>query len=322
MRTWTRWLLAAVVLGLVMGLTFYLQPLWVLQQSTHFGLFLDRVQSNYVMTPEGRVHYYEAESDVPGGGVPLVLVHGLGDRAEAWAPMIKRFKAEGFHVYALDLLGYGRSPKPADSDYSIATQEQFVVDFLHALGLQKTDIGGWSMGGWITLKLALDHPEMVDRVVVYDAAGLRYDTRFPQTVFHPTDAAGLRQLQLLLEPGSKPLPGFIARGALRKFAGQQWVIDRSMDSMLTGRDLVGDRLSGFTAPLLIVWGSEDRLIPLSVAEQMHSLDPRSELDVVEGCGHLAPGLCSSGVAAATDAFLKANPAPSGGMKTLSEATVQ
>ncbi len=319
MRTWTRWLLAAVVLGLVMGLTFYLQPLWVLQQSTHFGLFLDRVQSNYVMTPEGRVHYYEAESDVPGGGVPLVLVHGLGDRAEAWAPMIKRFKAEGFHVYALDLLGYGRSPKPADSDYSIATQEQFVVDFLQALGLQRTDIGGWSMGGWITLKLALDHPERIDRVVIYDAAGLKFETGFPPTIFHPTDAVGLRQLQLLLEPSSRPLPGFIARSALRKFAAQQWVIDRGMTSMYTGRDLVDERMSGFTEPLLIVWGSEDRLIPLSVAEQMHSLDPRSELDVVEGCGHLAPGLCTTRVAAATVAFLKANPVPSSGIRKLSQA---
>jgi pimeloyl-ACP methyl ester carboxylesterase len=172
------------------------------------------------------------------------------------------------------------------------------------------------MGGWVVLKLALDHPEMVDRVVVYDAAGLRYDTSFAQSIFHPTDAAGLRQLQLLLEPASRPLPDFIARSALRKFAGQQWVIDRSMASMFTGRDLVGDRLSSFTPPLLIVWGSEDHLIPLSVADQMHALDPRSELDVVEGCGHLAPGLCSARVAAATVAFLQANRAPSGGTRTL------
>jgi pimeloyl-ACP methyl ester carboxylesterase len=316
MRRWTRWLAAVLLLGLAGALTVYLQPIWVQLQVTHLGLFLDRVQSDYVMTPEGRIHYYDAEANVPGGGVPLVLVHGLGDRSEAWAPMIKRLKAAGFHVYAPDLLGYGRSPKPADSDYSIATQEQVVADFIRALGLQKTDIGGWSMGGWVTLKLALDHPEMIDRVVVYDAAGLRYETPFPQTIFHPTDAAGLRRLQLLLEPGSKPLPEFISRSALQKFAGEQWVIDRGMDSMFTGRDLVDGRMSGFTEPLLIVWGAEDQLIPLSVAQQMHTLDPRSELDVVPGCGHLAPGICSARVAAATVAFLQANPAPSGGVRTL------
>ena len=114
---------------------------------THFGLFLHRVQSNYVLTPEGRVHYYEAEARIPGGGVPLVLVHGLGDRAESWAPLMERLKKAGFHVYAPDLLGYGRSPKPTSSDYSISTQEQFVADFIQSLGLQKTDVGGWSMGG-------------------------------------------------------------------------------------------------------------------------------------------------------------------------------
>lgn len=316
MRKLIRFLLLLIVLGFVGAVTVYMRPLWVREQATHVGLFLGHVHSNYVLTPEGRVHYYEAEPDVPGGGIPLVLVHGLGDRSEAWAPMIKQLKKDGFHVYALDLLGYGRSPKPADSDYSIATQEQLVADFIRALGMQKTDIGGWSMGGWIALKLALDHPEMVDRVVVYDAAGLRYDTGFSQSIFHPTNAAELRRLQILLEPNSRPLPGFIARDALRKFAGQQWVIDRGMDSMFTGRDLVDSRLSDFTEPLLLVWGADDRLIPVALAEKMHALDPRSELDVVEGCGHLAPALCTTRVAAVTAEFLAANPAVSGGMRSI------
>jgi pimeloyl-ACP methyl ester carboxylesterase len=316
MRKLIRFLLLLIVLGFVGAVTVYMRPLWVREQATHLGLFLGHVHSNYVLTPEGRVHYYEAEPDVPGGGIPLVLVHGLGDRSEAWAPMIKQLKKDGFHVYALDLLGYGRSPKPADSDYSIATQEQLVADFIRALGMQKTDIGGWSMGGWIALKLALDHPEMVDRVVVYDAAGLRYDTGFSQSIFHPTNAAELRRLQILLEPNSRPLPGFIARDALRKFAGQQWVIDRGMDSMFTGRDLVDSRLSDFTEPLLLVWGADDRLIPVALAEKMHALDPRSELDVVEGCGHLAPALCTTRVAAVTAEFLAANPAVSGGMRSI------
>lgn len=316
MRTLILWLLGFVALGIVCVALVLLRPLEVQQQTTHLGLFLAHVQSNYVMTAEGRVHYYEAEPDVPGLGIPLVLVHGLGDRSEAWAPMIKQLRRDGFHVYAPDLLGYGRSPKPSGSDYSIATQEQFVADFIRALGLQKTDIGGWSMGGWVTLRLALDHPELIDRVVVYDAAGLKYDLSFPATVFHPTDAAEVRRLQLLLEPRSGPLPGFIARDALHKFAGEQWVIDRGMDSMLTGHDIVDDRMSSFPEPLLIVWGADDHLIPLSVAERMHSLDPRSELDIVEGCGHLAPALCTTRVAAATSAFLKAIPAPNGGEHTL------
>jgi pimeloyl-ACP methyl ester carboxylesterase len=316
MKTLGRLLLAVVVLVAVCGVVFYERPVWVGLQQTHLQLLLARVQSNYVMTPEGRVHYYEAEPRVSGGGIPLVLVHGLADRDESWAPMLIRLKRAGFHVYAPDLLGNGRSPHPADSDYSIATQEKFVADFIQSLGLQKTDIGGWSMGGWIVLKLALDHPEMLDRVVVYDNAGLRFQVGGGPGVFHPKTEADVQVLAHLMEPEGKPLPHFILKDALRNLQDKQSVTDRAMDSMESGKDLVDDRLSGMTEPLLIVWGGTDQLIPLEVAQKMHTLDPRSELDVVEGCGHLAPKFCTSRVAAATADFLKAQPAPEGLTRTL------
>jgi len=290
---------------------------WVATQGTHAGLLLARVQSNYVLTPEGRVHYYEAEASVPGGGIPLVLVHGLADRDESWAPMLKRLKRAGFHVYAPDLLGYGRSPKPDGSDYSIVTQEAFVMDFIQALGLQKPDVGGWSMGGWITLKLALDHPEMLNRVVVYDSAGIRFEGAAENAnVFHPQTVAELNALAAMLEPEAKPLPPFVARDALRTLQEMQPVVDKGMASMQTGRDLLDGRLQGLTVPLLIVWGNLDRLIPVSAGYAIHGMVPSSELDVVQGCGHLAPKTCSGRVAAATADFLKANPVPAGGVRVL------
>jgi pimeloyl-ACP methyl ester carboxylesterase len=316
MKTLGRLLLLIVVLGLALGLVFYERPIWVEQQGIHLSLLIHHVQSNYVMTPEGRVHYYEAEARIPGGGVPLVLIHGLADRDESWAPMLERMKKAGFHVYAPDLLGYGRSPKPADSDYSISTQERFVADFIQSLGLQKADIGGWSMGGWIVLKLALDHPEMVDRIVVYDSAGIRHQVVGGDHIFHPTDGPSLQRLFSLLEPNAKPLPRFVRRDLLRKLSQGQWVVDRSMASMETGTDLLDGRLSGLTQPLLIVWGSDDELLPLSIGQEMHAIDPKSELDILEGCGHLAAKICSGRAATATADFLKASPAPAGGVRTL------
>ena len=317
MKTVKRLLVILVVVGLVGGITFYERPLWVELQRTHLGLLFAHVQSNYVMTPEGRIHYYDAEPRfAPGHGVPLVLVHGLADRSESWAPMLERMKRAGFHVYALDLLGAGRSPHPSDSDYSISTQEQLVADFILALGLQKPDVGGWSMGGWITLKLALDHPEMVDRVVVYDSAGLHEQIAGGADVFHPIDEASLQHLADLLEPHGRKLPAFALRDGLRKFQSIQAVTDKSMSSMQSGVDLLDDRLSGFTQPVLIVWGNDDQLTPVRIGEKMHTLLPKSELDILEGCGHLAPKTCPSRVAAATADFLKANPAPSGGVRTL------
>lgn len=319
MKTLGRLFLLTVGLGLVYSLAVYKQPLWVQRQQIHLGLFLHRVQSNYVMTPEGRVHYYEAEARVPGGGVPLVLIHGLGDRAESWTPMLERLKKAGFHVYAPDLLGYGRSPKPTGSDYSISAQEQFVADFIQSLGLQKTDIGGWSMGGGIALRLALDHPEIVDRVVVYDNVGIVFKPSYsPLELFHPTDGPEVQKLFSLMEPSAKPLPKFVRQDILRHMQDNQWVVDRSVQSMLTYKDAIDDRLPAIKEPLLIVWGSNDGLIPLEVGQKMHAMVPASELDIVEGCGHLAPATCPARVAEATAQFLKADVAPEGGERTLAK----
>ncbi|WP_263379929.1 alpha/beta fold hydrolase [Granulicella paludicola] len=313
MRRLLFWLMVLVVVG---GTAMYLRPVWVSLQLTHLTFALKGVQSDYVETPEGRIHYYDAEARISGGGTPIVLVHGLGDRSEAWAPMIYKLRSQGFHVYALDLLGYGRSPKPADADYSMALQAKVVADFIHGLGLERTDVAGWSMGGWASILLALDHPEMVDRLVVFDSAGVDYPRTYPDTVFHPTNEAELDRLVHLLEPSAKPLSHFIAKDALRKFAGQQWVIDRGIAAMLTKKDALETRLPTLQAPLLIVWGEDDRLLPLAtVGEKMHELDPKSELDVMQGCGHLVPAVCTTQAASATVDFLKAMPAKQGGMRT-------
>ena len=318
MRALGRLLLLVVLLVVVGGLLIWRRPLWVDMQLTHFGLFTAGVRSEYVLLPEGRVHYYDAEPRfAPEHGVPLVLVHGLGDRGEAWAPMLKRLKKAGFHVYVPDLLGYGRSPKPGDSDYSIETEEKFVADFIQAIGLQKPDVAGWSMGGWITLKLALDHPDMVDRVVIYNAAGLRQgQPDLPQNIFHPQTPDDVQQLNHMLEPHAKALPNYVAVDAMRRLQNEQNVIDKNMESMRSGKDGLDDQIGKLTEPLLIVWGADDRLVPLAVGQRFHQLVPTSELDIAEGCAHLAPRFCSQRLAAATADFLKANPVPQGQVRTL------
>ena len=103
--------------------------------------------------------------------------------------MIPALAAKGFHVYVPDLLGYGRSPKP-DVDYSISLEEQTVAQFMQAVHVARADVGGWSMGGWVAMKLALDHPEMVDRLVVYDSAGVYFPATFEPELFTPDGCCG------------------------------------------------------------------------------------------------------------------------------------
>jgi pimeloyl-ACP methyl ester carboxylesterase len=303
-----------VLVVVAAGLIFYRYPLWVADQQIRFHLWRAGVKSEYVEAGGYRLHYFEAAPGNGGGGTPLVLVHGLGARGEDWAAMIPALAAQGFHVYVPDLLGYGRSPKP-DVDYSISLEEQTVVQFMRAMHVPRADIGGWSMGGWIVMKLALDHPEMVDRLVIYDSAGVYFPATWGPELFTPADVLGVEKLMGILTPKPRPLPGFAVEAALRKLERNAWVIRRSMTAMTNGRDLLDFRLQGITQPMLIVWGSQDELIPLSAGEAIHKRVPQSVLNIVEGCGHLAPAECPRPVTEGTVEFLKAEPPMRGGEKT-------
>ena len=313
-----RWLLivggSLVLIFLICVVTIYRAPLAVTDALIRMHLRQENVMSEFVDVDGYKVHYFEAlpakVADNAEFGTPVVLVHGLGARGEDWAGMIPLLAASGFHVYALDLLGYGRSPQP-DVDYSIRLEEKTVVDFMKAMKLESADIGGWSMGGWIVLKLAVDHPEMVRRLMVYDAAGVYFKPTFEGSLFTPTDRNGLFELQKMLSPHPQPLPGFLADAALDKLRGNAWVLNRSLASMSGGKNLMDFQLDKIEKPTLIVWGKEDVLIPLAAGETMHRKIAGSNLLVVEGCGHLAPSECVQPVTKGTVDFLKSVPAETG-----------
>ena len=113
----------------------------------------------------------------------------------------------------------------------------------------------------------------------------------------------------MLTPVPQPIPAFVQRAAIRKLNRNGWVIDRSVDQMLSGKDLMDFSLYRIQEPTLLIWGSQDRLIPLAVAESMHRQMPGSNLLIIEGCGHLAPQECSRPVLRGTIRFLRAATPP-------------
>jgi pimeloyl-ACP methyl ester carboxylesterase len=300
-----------VLVVVAAGSIFYRYPIWVADQQLRFHLWRAGVKSDYIEAGGYRLHYFEASPGAGAGGTPLVLVHGLGARGEDWAAMIPSLAAKGFHVYVPDLLGYGRSPKP-DVDYSISLQMQTVAQFMQAVHVPRADVGGWSMGGWVAMKLALDHPEMVNRLIIYDSAGTYFPATFGPELFTPNDVDGVKKLYGILSPRPYGLPNFASEAAVRKLQGNAWVLKRSMASMTNGRDLLDFRLHTISQPMLIVWGAQDELIPLSVGEAIHKGVPQSVLDIVAGCGHLAPAECARPVIDGTVEFLRAEPPMRGG----------
>ena len=255
---------------------------------------------------------YRIRYMVGGQGKPLVLVHGLAARAEDWLSLIPEFTKNGYQVYALDLLGYGRSQQP-DVDYSIALETDILRQFLDSQQLQQPDIAGWSMGGWVSLKFAAEHPERVHRLVLMNSAGLLYDA-VNAGALRPKTEAELAHMFAVLSPNPKPVPSFVARDILRNFAANDWIVARALSSMGTGKDLMDNKMQSVTMPVLIIWGKEDILTPLFIGEKMHAAMPQSLLYVFDGTGHLAPTDRSAQVSQTTINFLKADPPLAAGVQ--------
>lgn len=297
----------AVIVMVLVAVAGYgvMHPLRLANEAVNFRLRLAGIHSRYVTVDGYRIHYYEGGPAATAGRPPVVLVHGLGGYAEQWAPMMLQLVKAHRRVYAMDLLGYGKSAKPVDASYSVPEEAGIVKGFLRAKGIGDYDLVGWSMGGWVATQVALDPSQAghVRRLVLMDSAGLRYTPDWNTDLFVPDTPAKLKALDKLLFVKPPALPGFVRRAVIREALREGWVIQRSMHSMLTGLDLEDGRLGQLQMPVLIVWGGDDQIIPLSVGEQMHEAIPQSEMDVFEGCGHLGPVQCSGRIGPRMIGFL-------------------
>ncbi len=282
-----------------------LHPLRLANEAVNVRLALAGIKSRYVVVDGYRIHYYEGGPAATEASPPVVLVHGLGGYAEQWAGIMMPLVEAHRRVYAMDLLGYGKSAKPRDAAYSILEEAGMVEGFLRAKGIRDYDLVGWSMGGWVATQVALNQHQSgrVRRLVLMDSAGLKYQLDWNPNLFVPDTPAKLKALDKLLFVKPPSLPGFVRRAVIRESLREGWVVQRSMDSMLTGLDLEDGRLGELKMPVLIVWGAEDRIIPLSVGERMHAEIPQSEMDVFAGCGHLGPVQCAGRIAPKVIGFL-------------------
>ncbi|MEV0690282.1 alpha/beta fold hydrolase [Streptomyces sp. NPDC050388] len=144
----------------------------------------------------------------PQDAPPLVLVHALGEDATDWDQVVPAF-ARSRRVYALDLRGHGRSDWPGD--YSLELMRADVLQFLDALGLNRVDLIGHSLGGIVAYLLAQDHPQRVSRLVLEDVPVPR--PREPNT---PTRPDGDLTFDWAMVPAVRPQldqpdPGWLER---------------------------------------------------------------------------------------------------------------
>jgi pimeloyl-ACP methyl ester carboxylesterase len=203
-----------------------------------------------------------------GDGLPIVLIHGLSGSSRWWARNVGPL-AERFHVYVIDLIGFGDS---RDGQRFMLDEAAGHLDrWMEQLGIARASLVGHSMGGYIAAELAADAPERVERLVLVDAAALPFGQTF---AWH--FASLLRELQSL-PPDFLPT---LLYDALRAGPGTLW----EASSALMRADL-RPKLERISAPTLLVWGERDAIVPLALGKQLIRHVRGNQLLVIKNAGH-------------------------------------
>jgi pimeloyl-ACP methyl ester carboxylesterase len=244
-----------------------------------------------------QIHYQEAG---PADGPVMVLIHGFASSTLVWSKVLLKLAGAGYRVIAPDMLGYGYSGKPRRADYTIASQARMIASLLTGLKAKKATLVGSSYGAAVAATVALDHPEKVERLVLVGAVTNNDPTRFLVMRLFRSPLIGDIVSPLLL--GSRRL---LRRRMKRVYDRHAWVLDeRRVDArhlplraanthraiLRTVRKWDAERISQdahlIRHPTLILWGENDREVPLQNGELLHQEIQDSQLIIFRECGHL------------------------------------
>jgi pimeloyl-ACP methyl ester carboxylesterase len=274
------------------------RPLEVDARFSRLALGKIGFETSWVETPAGRMSVWQA-----GSGPCMVLLHGAGDQAGAWARMVKPL-VDDYHVVIPDLPGHWKSePRkgPIGLDQLLAGADAALEA---GCGGEPAIVVGNSLGAWLAMLMAREHPDRVQRVVAINGGAIREDN--PRvTLFPATREEAAETMKGLMGPATPPLPGFVLDDVVRwarvgpaaRFAaGLQAAGGGANQYLLDGR------LGEVTVPVELVWGDADALFTLDYAQRLLDGLPRARLSVVHDCGHVPHRECPD---ATVDALLGA-----------------
>ncbi len=238
---------------------------------------------------------------------PIVLLHGYGDTADAWRRVVPPL-ARQRRVIAIDVPPFGRSGDPPEcfEDDLIGCYREFFPALFDELEIDSAAFVGHSLGGAMALTVALEAPSLVERLVLVAPAGLGDNAPW---WWHAISGRWVNWPALLRLPNPVARPA--VKAALRNFLEERLVHDtRAMGEVIdhfvhlhggprelrhlieTGRSLMAGytgellaRSATLEMPVLVLWGSEDRLTPADHAQAFAEVVPHAEVQVLEHCGH-------------------------------------
>ena len=293
--TYGLWLMILVGCGLILKMWFN-RPLRHVAEDASPKKTITTTPNDHFVTIEKICYHY---SEYPAAGKDILLIHGFASSTYTWEKVAPVLNQLGYHVWALDLKGFGWSDKPKDASYDILTLTEEVYQWMEALDLEDVVLVGNSLGGGITNMMALLHPEKVGRMVLIDAVA--YNTKLPFIM-------KLARFPLSAEVTKLFFSRWLVRQTLSEvYHHKAWItkdqVEAYYDRLKTTHALnvqiavvralefekfekYVNRIPDIKSKTLIIWGEHDKWIPLSSAYRFNEQLRDATLVIIPECGHI------------------------------------
>jgi len=255
----------------------------------------------YVELHRDQIAYRAAGDD--RGPETLLLIHGMAGSSATWRNVIPKLAAN-YRVVAPDLLGHGLSAKPR-GDYSLGAFAVWLRDLLDQLGIPRATVVGQSLGGGIAMQFAYQHRDRCDRVVLIGSGGLGPELNWMLRLLSAPGAEFLLPAlapKPVLDAGNAVRAWLISAGLRSPRGAEIWSAYSSLSDadsrhafLRTLRSVVDYRGQAVSAlnrlhmtaqlPVMLVWGDDDRIIPVAHGHAAHRAVPGSRLEILPGIGH-------------------------------------
>lgn len=276
--------LAAMALLVAAGgvSVFYFNPVNIGMTLARQGLDRSGLEQATVEAPRGPMVYWSG-----GYGKPIVVLHGIGNQAGSWAKLAADM-AVMTRVMVPDLPGHGDSD-PLGGALSL----QDLVDGVGVLVQkespdQPVTLMGNAFGGWVALRYAVQHPERVERLILLNPF-VAYE-ELERAPLVPEDREQAAALVRAMSPGNAPTPaGFVLDDLVETI--QNGATPRVLSGLRPADTLSDAELAGLDLPVLILWGGEDKILPVEHGERLAQRLPQASFEVLDGCGHIPQQQC-------------------------------
>lgn len=251
-------------------------------------------QLNYQSANSGGSDFAYLEGPRQEGQESVIMLHGFSANKYNWLRFAKYLSGD-YHVVALDLLGHGDNETDLNRSYSIVEQVEFVRQVAAELGIKRFHLVGNSMGGAISSLYAATHPEQVISATLISPAGV-HDIpsemdKLLEEGKNPLIATTLDEFAQVIDfvMEEKPyIPGPVAKVEAEKSVARVEINRKIFSDLRKDLELgMESRFQNIKAPVLIIWGDQDRAINVENIDKYAQLIPNATKVVYEGIGHLA-----------------------------------